>query len=101
MLNMSLLVICLTRRLPALAWKSIGQSMMRSMVATLAVALVCAVVALLDLWSHPGDWTVKGVVLFTGIGVSIAGYLGGHAMLGSSEMKVLWSMARRKLGWKA
>jgi putative peptidoglycan lipid II flippase len=40
-------------------------------------------------------------MLTVAIGVSVGGYLGGHVLLGSEELDVVWSMVRKKLGWSA
>jgi putative peptidoglycan lipid II flippase len=37
-------------------------------------------------------------MLLVGIGLSIGGYLGVHALFRSEELGVLWGMVSRKLG---
>jgi putative peptidoglycan lipid II flippase len=48
-------------------------------------------------WTHPGDWTAKTVMLFVGVGLSVTGYFGVHALMRSEELEVLWNILRRKL----
>jgi putative peptidoglycan lipid II flippase len=97
MLNMGILVILLTRRLSTLHWATILRSHLRVMLATVPIAVACVWVAGLAVWSQPGAWLAKGVMLTVGLGLSIAGYLTSHTLLGSTEMEFLWSLLKRKI----
>lgn len=64
----------------------------------LPLVLVCAWVAAAQIWTQPGEWTEKSVLLFVAIGLSVSGYLGVHALLQSEELGLVWGMVRKKLG---
>ena len=44
--------------------------------------------------SQPDAWIAKTVMLFVGIGLSVAGYVTMHTLLGSSEMESLWALVK-------
>ncbi|ALA61008.1 murein biosynthesis integral membrane protein MurJ [Nitrospira moscoviensis] len=101
MVNGGILVAVLNRRLGGVDWPSIGRSSARVLAACLPMAAACWWVAEAQVWSHPADWIAKSVMLFVGIGLSVTGYLGVHALLRSEELDVLWSMAQRKIRTKS
>jgi putative peptidoglycan lipid II flippase len=98
MLNVGILVIVLNRRLGGIDWPSVGRSAARTAVAAAPVLLVCLWVAGAGVWAHEGEWVGKTVMLAVGIGLSITGYVGVHALLRSEELDVVWNLARRKMG---
>ncbi|MBI5853792.1 MAG: murein biosynthesis integral membrane protein MurJ [Nitrospirae bacterium] len=98
MVNGAILVAVLHRRLGGMDWASIARSSSRVLLATAPVAVACLWVAGAAVWTHPGEWIAKGVMLFVGIGLSVTGYVGVHALLRSEELDVLWSMVKRKIG---
>ncbi|HKP00451.1 MAG TPA: hypothetical protein VJU02_02355, partial [Nitrospiraceae bacterium] len=51
-----------------------------------------------QVWTHPGEWVEKSIMLCMAIGLSAIGYLGIHALLRSEELKLVWEMLRKKLG---
>jgi putative peptidoglycan lipid II flippase len=97
MVNGAILVAVLHRRLGGVDWASIARSSSRVLLATAPVAVACLWVAGAAVWTHPGEWIAKGVMLFVGIGLSVTGYVGVHALLRSEELEVLWGIVRRKL----
>lgn len=98
MLNASILVAVLHRRLGRVDWGSIGRSVLRVSVACVPVVLICLGVAGAMIWTRDGEWLMKSVVLTAGIGGSVVGYLAVHILLGSDELEVVTGMAKRKLG---
>ncbi len=98
MLNGSILVAVLHRRLGRVDWGSIGWSAVRVLVASTPVILTCVWVTGTAIWTQEGEWMMKSAVLIGGIGVSVVGYLGVHIMLGSDELDVVSGMVKRKLG---
>jgi putative peptidoglycan lipid II flippase len=98
MVNGSILVAVLNRRLGGIEWEAVGRSSLRVAVACIPMAATCWWAASAPVWTHPDDWIAKSVVLFTAIGVSVGSYAGVHAMLRSDELDVMWGMVRRKLG---
>ena len=83
------------------ASSTIGRSSARVLLACLPMAAACWWVAEAQVWSRPADWIAKSVMLFVGIGLSVTGYLGVHALLRSEELDVLWSMVQRKIRSKS
>lgn len=98
MVNGGILVAVLHRRLGGIEWGSVGRSSLRVLFASLPLVLVCAWVAAAQIWTQPGEWTEKSVLLFVAIGLSVSGYLGVHALLQSEELGLVWGMVRKKLG---
>ena len=97
MVNGGILVAVLHRRLGGVEWSSVGRSSLRVLVASVPLVVVCAWVAAAQVWTHPGEWTAKSVMLFVAIGLSVSGYLGIHALMRSEELDLVWGMVRRKL----
>ncbi len=98
MLNGSILVAVLHRRLGRVDWGSIGWSALRVLAASVPLVLVCWWVAGAAIWTQPGDWMMKSALLGVGIGLSVVGYLGLHILFGSEELNVVSGMVKRKLG---
>ena len=69
----------------------------RVLVASIPMAGICLWVASAPLWTESGQWLVKSVMLFGGIGFSVMAYLGMHVMLGSDELDVALGLVKRKL----
>lgn len=97
MLNGGILVAVLNRRLGGVEWASVGRSAVRVLAAAVPVALACLWVAGLEVWSRQGEWIAKTIMLFVGVGLSVTGYFGVHALLRSEELDVLLGLLRRKL----
>ena len=97
MLNVTILVAVLNRRLGGVDWASIGRSAGRVLMASIPVVIACVWVAGLDVWSHQGEWVSKAIMLFVGIGLSLTGYVGVHALLRSDELDVLVGIVKGKL----
>jgi putative peptidoglycan lipid II flippase len=98
MLNGSILVTVLHRRVGCIEWGSIAMSALRVLMACIPVVLICLGVAGAMIWTHEGEWLMKAAILVAGISLSVSGYLGVHIMLGSDELDVVLSMVKRKLG---
>ncbi|MGQ0667835.1 MAG: murein biosynthesis integral membrane protein MurJ [Nitrospiraceae bacterium] len=101
MVNGGILVAVLNRRLGGVEWGAVGRSSLRVVVACVPMVVACWWAAGASVWSHPADWLEKSAMLTVAIGVSVSGYLGGHVLLGSEELDVVWSMVRKKLGRSA
>ncbi|HNC84589.1 MAG TPA: murein biosynthesis integral membrane protein MurJ, partial [Nitrospira sp.] len=98
MLNGSILVAVLHRRLGRVDWGAVVRSAGRVLAASIPMAGICLWVASAPLWMETGQWIVKSVMLFGGIGFSVIAYLGMHLMLGSDELDVVMGLVKRKLG---
>ncbi len=101
MVNGGILVAVLNHRLGGIPWRSVGRSSARVMTACLPMIAACWWVAGAQVWQHPDDWVAKAVMLFVGIGLSVSGYLGVHALLRSEELDVVWNLVKRKAGREA
>jgi len=99
MVNGGILVAVLNRRLGGVDWGSVGRSALRVILACVPLVVACLWVAGAQVWTHPNEWTAKSVMLAVGIGLSVSGYLGVHALLRSEELDLMWSMVRRKI-WR-
>ncbi len=98
MLNGSILVGILNRRLGRVDWGSVGRSIGRVLLACIPLVGACLWVANAKVWTHEGQWIAKSVMLGVGIGLSVAGYLGVHGLLRSEELDVLLGIVKKKLG---
>ena len=98
MINGAILIIVLNRRLGGVEWGSVGRSSLRVVLACLPLIGICFWAASAPLWTHPGEWIEKAVVLAVAIVFSVGGYVGVHILLKSDEVDVVWGMVRRKLG---
>ncbi|MCE7963830.1 MAG: murein biosynthesis integral membrane protein MurJ [Nitrospira sp. NTP2] len=98
MLNGSILVAVLHRRLGSVDWATIGRSALRVLAASVPLVAICLWVAESAVWSAPGAWVAKTAVLAGGIGASVFGYLGLHIWMGSEELDVVLGMVKRKFG---
>jgi putative peptidoglycan lipid II flippase len=98
MVNGGILVTVLNRRLGGVDWGSVGRSTLRVILACVPLVLACLWVAGAQVWAHPSEWTAKSVMLVVGIGLSVSGYLGVHALLRSEELDLMWGLVRRKIG---
>ena len=96
MLNGAILVAVLNRRLGGIDWRAIGRSAGRDLVALVPLLVACAWVAGAAVWTHPGEWVAKSVMLVVGVGLSVTGYFGTHALMRSEELDVLWGILKRK-----
>ena len=98
MVNGGILIAVLHRRLGGVNWGSVGRSLLRVLIASVPLVIVCAWVATAQVWIHPGEWVEKSIMLCMAIGLSAIGYLGIHALLKSEELNMVWEMVRNKLG---
>lgn len=95
-LNVSVLVMVLNRRLGGVDWPSVGRSAIRVLIASIPVVAACLWVADLEVWARQGEWVSKAIMLFVGIGLSVTGYVGVHALMRSEELDVLLNMIQGK-----
>jgi len=98
MVNGGILVVVLNRRLGGVDWASVGRSSLLVLTACLPLVVTCLWVASAQVWSHAGEWIAKSVMLFVAIGLSVSGYAAVHALFGSEELTLLWSMVQKKIG---
>ena len=98
MVNGGILVVVLNRRLGGVDWGSVGRSTFRVILACVPLIVACLWVAGAQVWARPSEWTAKSVMLAVGIGLSVSGYLGVHALLRSEELDLMWGLVRRKIG---
>lgn len=97
MVNISILVAVLTRRLGGIDWWQFGQAFGRTLIATIPLILACLWIANLSVWQREDEWIFKGLMLGIGIGLSVAGYVGTHALYRSPELDVLWQLVQTKV----
>lgn len=98
MVNGAILIAVLNRRLGGVDWAGVGRSTLRVLIASVPLVLACLWVAGAQVWTRPADWAAKAVMLFVAIGLSVTGYVGVHALLGSEELDVAGGIVARM--WK-
>ncbi|HEY5649134.1 MAG TPA: murein biosynthesis integral membrane protein MurJ [Nitrospiria bacterium] len=96
-LNFSLLVWILNRKLKGIDWPAITRSIGTTIGATIPVALIGWGISQAGIWSDPGDWAAKAVWLFGGIAAAVLAYMLAHRILKSEEQTFLWDMVKRKI----
>jgi putative peptidoglycan lipid II flippase len=96
-LNIAVLLVFLARRLGAFGWEAILRSHARVLLASVPIVVTCLWIAGLGVWAQPEAWAAKTVMLIVGMGISVAGYVTVHALLGSDELGFLWGLVRRKI----
>jgi putative peptidoglycan lipid II flippase len=101
MVNVGILVAVLNRRLGGVDWLSVGRSASRTAVAAAPLVLACLWVAGAEVWAREGEWIGKTVMLAVGIGLSVTGYVGVHALLRSEELDICWNLVRGRTGREA
>ncbi|MFO0775249.1 MAG: murein biosynthesis integral membrane protein MurJ [Nitrospiraceae bacterium] len=99
-LNGAVLVTVLNRRFGGVAWGTILASSVRVVLACTPVVAACWWAAGQSLWTEPAQWMVKSALLAGAIGASVVGYVAVHALLGSTELRVVWDIVARKIGRK-
>lgn len=97
MVNITILVFVLTSRLGGIDWWHFGQSFGRALIATIPVVLACLWIANLAVWQREDEWIAKSIMLVVGIGLSVTGYVGTHALYQSQELDVLWQLVQTKV----
>lgn len=95
-LNLSLLVAILHRRLAGIAWGAVLHSIAKVVLATLPVGLIGYLVSRLPLWALSGAWFEKGIGLMIGIGGCIGVYLLMHRRLKSDELDFVLNMVKER-----
>jgi putative peptidoglycan lipid II flippase len=98
MVNGSILVAVLNRRLGGVEWGTVGRSAVRVLAACMPIVLSCGWVAGAQIWTHSAEWVEKSAMLGLAIGLSVTGYVSVHILLKSDELGVVWGMVRNKLG---
>jgi len=78
-------------------WWQFGQAFWRTLIATIPLILACLWIANLSLWQREDEWILKSVMLGIGIGLSVIGYVGTHAIYRSPELNVLWQLVQTKV----
>jgi putative peptidoglycan lipid II flippase len=97
MVNGSILVAVLNRRLGGVEWGTVGRSAVRVLAACMPIVLSCGWVAGAQIWTHSAEWVEKSAMLGLAIGLSVTGYVSVHILLKSDELGVVWGMVRNKL----
>ena len=97
MVNIVILSSIITYRLVGIAWWQFWQSFGRSLLATVPVVLACLWIASLEVWEREDAWIAKTIMLVVGIGLSVTGYIGTHALYQSQELEVLWQLVQTKV----
>ncbi|MGB0910431.1 MAG: murein biosynthesis integral membrane protein MurJ [Nitrospirales bacterium] len=96
-LNASILITVLNRRLGGLHWDRLLKSICRTLVALIPLGLVCIWVNRMEVWEDTGSFFLKISVLMAGLGLSKLGYFGTHWVLRSEELAGIGQILKQKL----
>ena len=99
-LNLSLLILIINRRLQGMEWAVILRSLRSTLIAAIPVGLIGWMISQLEIWLYPGNEAVKAVWLFGGITAAALSYFITHRILKSEEQDFLWDMLLRRLSRK-
>ena len=95
LLNMTILIWIIHRRLNGIEWKGILQSVTKVVLATLPILLIGSIVNQAAIWHLPGEWFLKSVWLFAGIIMAILAYMFTHRWLKTDELAFLLQLFKR------
>lgn len=96
LLNFSLLIAGLNRRLSGIPWRSVVTSIGRTLFATIPVAVFGGWIATQSIWQMPELWITKAAWLSGGVLGGVLLYAGTHAVLRSPELTFLVEMIRNR-----
>ncbi len=97
MLNASILITILNRRIGGIHWARLAKSIGRTILALAPLGLICYWVNNLEIWKQLGALPMKATLLMMGIGLSSCGYFGTHWLLRSEELVSTWKILKQKL----
>ena len=97
MMNMTILILVLTARLEGIEWRRFVKSFGRALIATIPVVGICLWITNLGVWQQEEEWIAKSLILMVGVGLSVAGYAGTHALYHSQELAVCWQLIQTKV----
>lgn len=92
MINLSLLLVALRRRLPGLRLSAVGPSLLRTVVATAVMAAGCSWAAQREVWAS--TVLVQGAALGGVVFGAVAVYMGLHYLSGGREVPLFLSLFR-------
>jgi putative peptidoglycan lipid II flippase len=96
MVNLSLLILILRRRLGRIGFREILRSHLRVVLASLIIIIWGIFVTEQTVWQAPAHWTEKGMLLAGGIFLSMGGYFLVHALLKTEEFIFLIGLIKGK-----
>ncbi len=96
-LNVSILLRLLVKKIGPLDWQAIATSLLRTAIASLVIGIICRWVAIHGLWVQSGHWVAKAMLLGTGVLLSIAVYLGIHILMRSPELSAIRHALAKRL----
>ncbi len=86
LLNLTLLVLIINKRLQGIDWGSVLYSVGKVTLATVPIVLIGWYVNHAPIWSLPGEWFLKGIWLFGGIAAAVLAYVLMHRWLKTEEL---------------
>jgi putative peptidoglycan lipid II flippase len=96
-LNLSLLIWFLQKKLGLIDWSRIVKSHGRVLIASAAVGIVCWWVANQGVWIMQGYWIYKAFLLTSGILGGIVVYFAVHIAMKSEELSFLWRTLKNRM----
>jgi putative peptidoglycan lipid II flippase len=86
LLNLSLLIFIINKRLEGIEWISVFQSVKKVVLATLPIVLIGWYVSGAPVWGLAGEWFSKGIWLLGGITAAVLAYVIMHRWFKTDEL---------------
>ncbi len=97
MLNASILITILNRRIGGLHWARLAKSVGRTVVALIPLVVICILVTSSEVWRPTDAFLMKVSILMGGILLSSLSYFGTHWLFRSEELESIRQIVRKKL----
>lgn len=97
-LNLLFLLWILRGKIGRIDGRNIARSSFKALIASAIIILLGIIISHNGIWGLKGSWGYKTILLGSGMGLSIAGYLIIHAMLKTEELVFLFDLIRKRRG---
>ena len=95
-LNFLVLLAVLHRRLERFGGRRIARSAFQSLMASIPTAVIGGLMSAMAIWTEPGAWLAKALLVAGGIGASAASYGALQALWRNEEARFVWQLLRRR-----
>ncbi|MBI3607685.1 MAG: murein biosynthesis integral membrane protein MurJ [Nitrospirae bacterium] len=95
-LNFLVLLTVLHRRLERFGGRRIARSAFQSLAASAPTAVIGSLISAMTIWTEPGAWLAKAILIAGGIGASAASYGALQALWRNEEAHFVWHLLRRR-----
>lgn len=95
-LNLLLLLWILRGKIGRIDGRKIARSTIKALAASVVIVLVGIIISHNGVWELEGSWGYKAILLGSGMGISIAGYIFIHTLLKTDELVFLFDLIRKR-----